>query len=68
MVENNNQQGQIQTTMEKALHAYLDPLLNKHANGQLIVYNDLMSSWDSCQAILQQDDGNKEEAVVRNPH
>lgn len=49
--------------MEQALHAYLDPLLQKHTAGQLIVYEDLLSSWNSCQAVLQQQGGDDTIAV-----
>ena len=32
--------------------AYLDPLLTKHESGTVIVYEDLMASWDAVEAVL----------------
>jgi len=37
------------TTLSKAMHAYLDPLLQKDDNGESIVYEDLASSWEACK-------------------
>lgn len=52
----NQQKHTASNIMEQALHAYLDPLLQKHAAGQLVVYEDLLSSWDSSQATFQRGD------------
>ena len=43
-------------TIGQALHAYLDPLLKKHTAGQLVVYEDLLSSWEACQALCKGDE------------
>jgi len=37
------------TTLSKAMHAYLDPLLQKDDVGESIVYEDLVSSWEACK-------------------
>lgn len=34
--------------------AYLNPLLKKHENGKVIVYEDLMASWDAVEAVLSE--------------
>jgi hypothetical protein len=46
-------------TIRQALHAYLDPLLTKHSAGQPIVYEDLVTSWESSHALCQGNEANR---------
>ena len=32
--------------------AYLTPLLKKHESGKVIVYEDLLASWEAVEAVL----------------
>ncbi len=41
------------TLLSNAVTAYLGPLLEKHAQGQLLLYQDLMQSFQAAQDLLQ---------------
>jgi hypothetical protein len=43
------------TILNDALHAYLTPLLQKHAAGQAVIYDDLIHAWQATEGILKTD-------------
>lgn len=52
------------TLLYDALHAYLTPLLTKHASKKALVYDDLISSWDSAQQVLKLNSANSANRIV----
>jgi len=50
------------TVLAQALKAYLDPLLKKHNAGKHVTHEDLLSSWEAADVILQ---GANDDEVVR---
>jgi len=41
------------TLLNDALSAYLTPLLEKHSAGKVLIYDDLIHSWQAAQAVME---------------
>lgn len=44
--------------------AYLNPLLTKHEGGKVIVYEDLLASWEAVQAVLSKNESTPDASQV----
>lgn len=48
----------------KTFQAYLDPLLKKHESRKVIMYEDLLASWEAAEAVLADNRSSPDVSIV----